>query len=422
MDANLTTISEKEFFPTDTDLTLALDDNLNGSRGTNRNLTAVKQIQGDTDLEAIESWLTAKKRKSPNTLRSYRREAYRLLAWSVSFLRKPLSSLNVDDVGQYHSWLQKPKTHPEWSRRGWEIIRPKKVLDKNGLPVLDDEGKPRTEYKFEDSSIRLTIVILSGMFSWLVEAGYLSGNPFKLFDGGQASREVKEQAATVIEHTLDRDLWEWAVQQMDVYIDGESDEKTRTELERTRFMMLFLYYTGLRRHELSRATMDKLRFKDGGWELRVLGKGRTTEESVVLLEPAVEALARYREVRGLPPLPGPGEEDEPLVASNRGSKSITDNYMNTLLKRTFDRLALDAVLIDHTWPEKLKNATAHWLRHTIATHNAEAGVPIQDTADQLRHRSIDTTRKIYIHAGKTGVRREGLSKVLRSPKSGNEDA
>ena len=94
MTRNLPTTEAKDAFPTENDLTVALDILLDGSQGANRNPTAVKQITGNTDLEAIESWLKAKKRKSPNTLRSYRREAYRLLAWSVAFQQKPISSLS----------------------------------------------------------------------------------------------------------------------------------------------------------------------------------------------------------------------------------------------------------------------------------------------------------------------------------------
>lgn len=403
-------------FPKEGDFTRALDPTIDGSQGSNRNTSNVLQIPARSDIEAIDSWLKAKKRKSPNTLRSYRREAYRLLAWSVSFKQKPISSLNVDDVGDFHTWLLAPVVHPEWSTRGWEIIRGKKVLNEDGTTKYEN-NEPVLEYRFGDSSIRLTIIILSGMFSWLVEAGYLSGNPFKLFDGGQSSRETKENATSVNEHVLDRPLWEWLLAQVDTYLEGENDPVQRQSLERDRFILIFLYFTGLRRHELAKSTMDKLRFKGGGWELRIKGKGRTTEESVLLLEPAVEALCRYRTVRGLPPLPGQGEKGIPIVSSNRGPKSITDTHLNKILKRIFGRLAVDAADVDHTWPEKLNSATAHWLRHTIATHNAEAGVPLEDTAGQLRHRSIDTTRKIYTHAGKFEKRREGLEKVLKSTKT-----
>ena len=215
----------------------------------------------------------------------------------------------------------------------------------------------------------------------------------------------------MVEHVLERSLWKWAVKQVDHYLNDESDPNKKRDLERDRFMLIFLYYTGLRRHELAKSTMDKLRFKDGGWELRVRGKGRTTVENVILVKGAVAALSRYRLARDMPALPGPDEKGIPLLAANRGKKSITDNYMNTLLKKLFARLADDAAAINPSWPEKLKNATAHWLRHTIATHNAESGVPLHVTADQLRHRSIDTTRNIYTHAGKSQKNRASLELV-----------
>jgi len=126
----------------------------------------------------------------------------------------------------------------------------------------------------------------------------------------------------------------------------------------------------------------------------------------------MNALRRYRVSRGLTELPTAAEKDVPLVAAHRGKKSVTDNYLNTLLKGLFERLAQDALLVNEQWSKKLEAGTAHWLRHTLATHNAEAGVPMQDTADQLRHKSMDTTRRIYTHAKKLDKRADGLSKLL----------
>lgn len=59
----------RDYFPTDHDLTITLHAGLDGSDGANRNRSpgAVLQINANTDLEAIEVWLKAKKRKSPNT-------------------------------------------------------------------------------------------------------------------------------------------------------------------------------------------------------------------------------------------------------------------------------------------------------------------------------------------------------------------
>lgn len=382
----------RDYFPTDHDLTITLSAGLDGSDGANRNRSpgAVLQINANTDLEAIEVWLKAKKRKSPNTLRSYRREAYRLLAWAVAFKGKPISSLTVDDVADFHSWLLAPEIHPEWNRRGWILIRG----------------------PLQDGSARLALVILSGMFRWLVEAGYLAGNPFRLFDDGSSSKEKAEEADAEIEHVFDKELWDWIVATVDTYQPADTECLEYRSFERARFIMIFLYWSGLRRHELVSVFMDKINFERGKWILRVKGKGRKKLEPVVLLPPAMNALRRYRVSRGLTELPTSAEKDVPLVAAHRGKKSVTDNYLNTLLKGLFERLAQDALLVNEQWSKKLESGTAHWLRHTLATHNAEAGVPMQDTADQLRHKSMDTTRRIYTHAKKLDKRADGLSKLL----------
>ena len=72
----------KDAFPSEQDLGRLLHTWLDGSQGTNRNRTpgVARQIEADTDLEAIAAWLKAKSRKRTHTQRSYQREAYGLMA------------------------------------------------------------------------------------------------------------------------------------------------------------------------------------------------------------------------------------------------------------------------------------------------------------------------------------------------------
>ena len=98
---NLPTRLGKDAFPSEQDLGRLLHNWLDGSQGSNRNRTAgvARQIEADTDMEAISAWLKAKSRKSPHTLRSYQREAYRLMAWSVAFKEKPFFYLVMTLIG-----------------------------------------------------------------------------------------------------------------------------------------------------------------------------------------------------------------------------------------------------------------------------------------------------------------------------------
>ena len=399
---NLPTRLGKDAFPSEQDLGRLLHNWLDGSQGSNRNRTAgvARQIEADTDMEAISAWLKAKSRKSPHTLRSYQREAYRLMAWSVAFKEKPFSSLLVDDIADFHQWLAKPVNHPHWQERGWELFRG---------PLS------------ENSQLQ-TLRVLQGMFRWLCEAGYLSGNPIKIYDAGTIAKKSRALAKTKQRRYLPHDLWVWLQTQMDDLRPPNNKGGAFLSYERKRFILNFLYWSGLRRFELATAMMSQIRADEDQWVLDVVGKGRdaSTADEVLLLPPAMAALRRYRLARGLPEYPAPDETSIPLVAATNGSP-ITDNYLNRVLKDFLTQISPRVAAENPGWPNRLKRATAHWMRHTLATHNAEAGVPIQTTADQLRHASIETTRRIYTHAD-VKKRRGDLNKLLDYNEGGSNSS
>lgn len=374
------------------DFSIALHDWINGSGGSNRSRHPlfVQLIQADHDTDAVETWLSAKKRNSPHTLRSYRREAYRLLAWSLWFREKPISSLTLGDVADFHAWLLNPNTHPEWTRRGWLLIR----------------GPLR------ESSIYQALQILSGMFRWLVEAGYLAGNPFRIFDHCLAEHDKDKKTKNPTEHAFDKTLWAWMLAQIDTYMPIQQDNFEYRSFERSRFVLVFMYWTGIYGQELLTANMGQIANVREVWILKLKGKGERNNEYVVLLPPAIDALRRYRVSRGLSELPTPDEQNIPIIAAHQGKKSITNMHLNELLKEMFARLAEDAKHIDNHWAAKLNAATTRWLRYTLVTHNAQSGVPIQNTTQQLRYKSVASTRRIYHHIGGLQELKNGLAKLL----------
>lgn len=384
--------SSKENLPNRRDFSIALHAWINGSEGSNRTRhpLSVRLIEADHDTDAVETWLGVKKGNSSHTLRSYRHEAYRLLAWSLWFREKPISSLTVADVADFHAWLLDPNTHPEWTRRGWVLIR----------------GSLGT------SSAYQALRILSGMFRWLVEAGYLAGNPFRLFDHCLTENGKHERAKISTERAFDKTLWDWMLAQIDTYKPVEQDNLEYRSFERTRFALIFMYWTGVYGQELLTANMSQITNLRGIWILKLKGRDEINREYVALLSPAIDALRRYRVSRGLSELPTPAEQNIPLVAAHRGKKSITDEYLNLLFKKMFTRLAEDAKHINNHWVEKLEAATTRWLRYTLVTHNAQTGVPIQNTTQQLRDKSMNSTRLIYNHIGGLEEQKKGLEKLL----------
>ncbi|MBB2926601.1 hypothetical protein FHX59_001010 [Paraburkholderia silvatlantica] len=93
---------------------------LDGRDGTNRAHGVHRQIAADTNVEAVRLWL-AEYAGSPHTLRSYRKEAVRLLVWATRTLGKPLSSLTREDFLLYERFLADPTADwadPALPRRG----------------------------------------------------------------------------------------------------------------------------------------------------------------------------------------------------------------------------------------------------------------------------------------------------------------
>lgn len=64
-----------------------------------------------TPIDAVRLWL-AEYAGSLDTLRSYRKEAVRLLVWATRGMGKPLFSLNREDLLAYEAFLGQPSV--EW--------------------------------------------------------------------------------------------------------------------------------------------------------------------------------------------------------------------------------------------------------------------------------------------------------------------
>lgn len=138
--------------PHELDLSLGLPPALNGHNGTNRARGTDLQIAADTDVEAVRLWL-AEYAGSPHTLRSYRKEAVRLLLWATQALGKPLSSLTREDFLLYEQFLAAPTG--DWA----DPARPRR----GGMrPLFDGALSERSRHQ--------ALGIVSGLLSYLVSA------------------------------------------------------------------------------------------------------------------------------------------------------------------------------------------------------------------------------------------------------------
>ena len=95
---------------------LELPDTLDGRTGVNR-ASGRRQIAADNDLEAVRAWL-ARVAGTKTTFENYRKEAERLLLWSIVQLGKPLSSLTHEDLLVYQRFLADPQPRARWVSGG----------------------------------------------------------------------------------------------------------------------------------------------------------------------------------------------------------------------------------------------------------------------------------------------------------------
>jgi len=345
---------------------------IDGSLGRNRALGGTSQISARTDLEAVQTWL-AEYAHSPHTLRSYRKEVERLLVWATHARGKPLSGLAREDLLLYEAFLARP---------GEDWIDPRMPRRGGGRRLFDGPLSPR--------SVRHALGILSGLFGYLVAAGYLSGNPLAL-RRGRAAKVLRKAAA---ERYLELPLWQFLLD----FIDQLPCDTPRAQQRqvRARWVFRLLHGVGLRAAEAAQARAEDLVYRRGKWWLRVTGKGGV-EGDVPVSDELMQEFARYRGFHGLPPLPSPGEQI-PLILSLGGTseRCMTPTAIYLMVKEVLV-LASDArQAADPAGAAKLRSASTHWLRHTAATHQADAGTDLRFIQKNLRHASLETTA-IYLH-------------------------
>ncbi len=245
------------------------------------------------------------------------------------------------------------------------------------------------------SSQRQAMVILNVMFAWLVQAGYLAGNPLSL------SRQRTRRARPRIVRYLSPELW----LEVKTFIQGMPTQTNREPEHHARVRWLFtlLNLGGLRITEVGMNTMGRF-FRRGDesgkdrWWLEVLGKGGK-ERLVPATAEMMTALGTYRRARGLPALPSPGEDTPLVLPIGQSLKPLTRAALHRIVKDVFSGAAdsLRARGEDHAQRAAcIEQASAHWLRHSAGSHMADQQVDLRLARDNLGHASLTTTSQ-YLH-------------------------
>jgi site-specific recombinase XerD len=356
---------------------------LSGRDGTNRATGTRPQIAAQNDVDAIKAWL-ARFVDTRTTFDNYRKEAERLLLWATVQLQKPFSSLTHEDLLAYQRFLADPQPAQRWIMR-----------DGRKFARSHPEWRPFAG-PLSPASQRQSVIILNALFSWLVHAGYLAGNPLSL------SRQRARKARPRVTRYLEDELWT----EVKLTVDAMPKETVREREHHLRVRWLFslLYLCGLRISEVVGNTMGGFfcrRDKDGEerWWLEVTGKGGKTRIVPATRELMAE-LARYRTEKGLQPYPAPNEETPLLLPIGSQRRPMSRGAAHEVVKKVFEATAerlrargdgFEAIA------SRVEAASAHWLRHTAGSHMANGQVDLRHVRDNLGHESISTTSG-YLHS------------------------
>ncbi len=398
---------------------------LDGSAGTNRGVR--NRLASDNDLGAIHEWLRAKAR-NPNTFRAYRREAERMLLWSIVEMRKPLSSLTSADCSAYIDFLI-DVGRTSGDRWRWTTT-PEQWIGNRSTPRFSPGWRP-FDGPLSVRSIRIATTILRALFEWLSRQRYLDSNPW---DGVKLS--VADHPGLKSEplprHKAQRALDEQAWRCLNEYLDTLDDDEPA---HRKRFIVRFAYFTGMRLHELAAARFGMIRpvrasrpqtttasasggrtsdgarcstmpmvieFRGKGGKQRLVPLGRpaqsTLREYMLARNLGDDPLApQLAQLRLIAPLTSSARrcQDEPADAEGPAhgeyAPGLSHNRIHRLVKDTMMEAARYADASGHAAAAKtLAAASVHWLRHSFATRTV-AHMPLTHVQALMGHADINIT-------------------------------
>ena len=394
---------------------------LSGEHGRLRSNHGESALEAENDYEAMHEWLSLK--SSGATIKLYEREITRLIAWSIQVRGRALSSLSLDDALAYRDFL---------SAIPYDFLVSKGPREKLAVPEsIPVAGFTQTALK--PSSIKKSLVIINGFYSWLKGKNHVSSNPFtgvkppELNLGMlQGTTEAADETGLELarkhkESAVDRTLPQEAVDAVDRYLNGPHADKDAQFVARARFLFWFGTITGLRISEMALARLDHLeeheppkegkietfKAKKRLWDLSVIGK-KSKARQVPFPAKLMRELEAYLEHRGLLTQAtslGDIAKGTYLVggypSSKKKAKSQGDGVRPQTIHLTLKELFAMALNNDSDYSartkERLLKATTHWLRHTSATDAVARGVPLDVVSNNLGHSDLKTT-SIYVQA------------------------
>lgn len=376
---------------------LSLTPGYNLKDGTN-------MIKAGNDAEAIKSFLVGYQ-GSKLTYQTYVKELERLILWCTHCQSVTISDLSFDDLFAYREFLQNPTPKAQWCGN-----KRSKTL-KNG--DLNKDWRPFSA-SLSPASIKKSMSILDCFFNYLVQTQYLKGNPLSV------NKRRKQRGFTQsMERWLEKEEINATLLALDEFMAQQPDQSLA--VLRAKYIILTLFYTGLRLAELSNHRMGHFTLIENQWYLKVVGKGEKPR-NIVVVDEYLDILSRFRSaIDCQTPLPD-FDEQTPLIPALGLTKSIHRRRIDQIIKWAFELAAVYYERQANNDPEarhkylhrasRMRKASAHWLRHSYGTYLVKSGCPIEKVKALMGHTDISTTM-IYVHIAKNDLHQSAQGLTLR---------
>ena len=290
-------------------------------------------------LDDFIRYLATERRYSPLTVRNYRHDVERFIAW--------------------------------WSETAGENYDPAKVTKEHLREWIVDRsetghGKSTADHpvKIKASSLNRELSSLRAYFRFLHRRGIIERDPAHLLPALRTGRRLP---SFVPESRMQELLHDTAETPTNDF------ESSRDEL-----IILLLYTTGLRLAEL--VAIDWSDFSADMRTLRVVGKG-DKERLVPILPPVAEKIIAHRHLIQWQQICKSGEKA--LFLTCRG-----DRISRIKVYRIVQRVLSEAGVKGKKSP--------HVLRHTFATHLMNGGADMREIQELMGHSSLQSTQ-VYTH-------------------------
>jgi len=376
---------------------------------------------------AIEDWEKAARflidySASSGTYSRFRGEIQRFLLFLWREQGRSLQSCNEEDINAYMRFLKSPPSH-------WVAGNPANAFKtQDGVRVNRAQWRPFFSSGvagMRQATLDAATRALSVFFRTMVARGYLDRSPMANARRSEqkASRtRLEDEDADVLAPRFTDEQWKYIKETL--LLAAEEDDK----YERHLFIVITMKSLYLRVSELAPQTneltnetyyptMGAFRQRVVGgvryWHLKVLGKGNKVRY-IPLPSGYLWYLKRFRRWRALPPLPERGEQ-VPMIPRRHGGGQIGKRAIENLVKEAFllaaDRLEKNGQMEEAREMHQICDRT-HYLRHTGASMDIEAGRPIRHVSEDLGHSSVAFTEAIYVSASSTARYKTGLGRQI----------